>query len=66
MKNFSIALISFILGAAITGAIAYKFFMEFSYHTVLGHLSDNLSYYEQLEQNKPERVKHIISTSLTW
>lgn len=66
MKNFTIALISFVLGATIAGAIAFKFLMEFSYNTILGHVTDNLFYYEQLEQGNPERVKNTISGSLSW
>lgn len=66
MKYISMAIISFLLGAALTGVIAYKFFMELSYHTALGHLSDNLSYYEKLEQNNPEQVQYSISSSLSF
>jgi hypothetical protein len=64
MKSFSIALISFILGVVLSGVIGYILAIKVYYGTVMEELENNVRFYRQIEQGKPELIQMKISSSL--
>lgn len=66
MKTLRIALISFVAGSLLTGLVALKFAMGFSYQMIMSSLHEHVFFYEQLEQGNLGLVQKTISGSLEW
>ncbi len=66
MKLFLTSLISFLLGMILAGTIGYKLWAEFAYEAVIGKLHDNVTFYRQIEEGRPELVQMVVGTSLEW
>lgn len=66
MKTASIAIISFILGATLSGVIGFKLVMSVGYQAVMGKLTDNVIFYRQIEEGNPEFTQAAIASSLDW
>ncbi len=66
MKTASISIISFILGATLSGVIGFKLVMSVGYQAVMGKLTDNVIFYRQIEEGNPEHTQAAIASSLDW
>lgn len=66
MKTATIAIVSFIFGAFLSGLIGYKLAMGIGYQAVIGKLSDNINFYQQIEQGNSQLTQFAIESSLEW
>ena len=51
---------------ALAGMIGYKLWLELAYEAVIGKLHDNVTFYRQIEEGKPEHVQMAVGSSLEW
>ena len=66
MKIVDVALGSFLLGIFVTGLAGLKLSNQVSYQFVIGKLSDNVTFYRQIESGKSELTQKSIASSLGW
>lgn len=66
MKTISAVVVSFTLGFLLAAAIGFKVVMATGYDAVIGKLTDNVTFYHQIEQGKPELTQSVIRLSLDW
>ncbi len=66
MKTAWISIVSFILGAVLSGLICFKFAMELGYQAVIGKLTDNVIFYQQIARDDSELTQVAIESSLDW
>jgi len=66
MKLFLTSIFSFLLGMVLAGVIGYKLWLELAYEAVIGKLHDNVTFYRQIEEGKPEHVQIAVRSSLEW
>ena len=64
MKTAWISIVSFILGAILSGLIGLKFLMELDYQTVIGKLTDNVMFYQQIDRGESGLTQIVIESSL--
>jgi hypothetical protein len=66
MKTAWISIVSFILGAVLSGLIGVKFAMELGYQAVIGKLTDNVIFYQQIDRGETGLTLVAIESSLDW
>ena len=66
MKTAWISIISFILGVVLSGLIGFKFAMELGYQAVIGKLTDNVIFYQQIDRGESGLTQVAIESSLDW
>jgi len=66
MKSKSISIVSFLLGALVSGLVVTKLAAQTSYEFVIGKLNDNVMFYRQIENGQPELTQKSIEISLDW
>lgn len=66
MKSISISIVSFLLGALISGLVVTKLAAQTSYEFIIGKLSDNVMFYRQIENGQPELIQKSVEISLDW
>lgn len=66
MKSIAISIVSFLLGALVSGLLVTKLAVQTSYEFVISKLIDNVTFYRQIESGHPELTQKSIEISLDW